>query len=1254
MNLLNPKSRFLFATVGMITLLSAVSFVLFAVQAQADTLQLPTWTTPVNISKNPQSNSFIPKIVVDTHGNQFFFWSEANFGTSVPSTFELFFSKYENGSFTTPVPVFGPRILPNSAFSFDIAIDKQNVIHLVYAIDWQTFYKKYSNGVWSLPETVTLKGGAATVAVDSNNNPHVMYIYPFYYPNSGAGTHYTRRTESRWTGPLLLTSDTGQPNGINKTMAIDEHDNIHIVWIDTGPLGGYLSQIIYRKFDGASWSDPKTIVTGYATVWAGIESKAGITAIIYNKGIIIPNKVEDEQVYILVSKDAGNTWTDPIKISEPVAMGSPWTHLPALSIDSTGDIHTMWGECGYSCSPPVNNGVPYRFYRGGRLSTVQDISGGTLVAAEPYITTTGDKIYAAWISDNDIYYSSAQIVNQVPQNQPPTPSFPMTGPYAGDGIDPNKGTANATPFFFKTIYTDADNSPPSDMALVVDDGMAVSRHSMTLDMEAPDTFHDGNYANGEQYTFTSQFPRGDYRYHFEATDGTNAVRIPASDLSFRSGLIVVVKSSVNIRSDRGTSASIIGTAQKGDLLELFPLCSETGGTNCNDDALLYTLKDGHYWFKVKWNNLVGFIVEDFVMTIVPKNQPERVKKLMTEVFAQPDFTAIQSFPIELPLAIAAHESGGTLNNEITSVDSPFSGIMQVHPSTSGWNRNCVGNICKKMDDYWTKIKNPFTDIFDVSTNNKDSKVFMLKNYISTSYQNTDDGLRNNIFDGLKVLTDKYGKRCPKESFFFTDSLTGTRYELTCSDMEKIRTTWAYNGFGDNYLAGISDALNHLLDTFPGVLYQNSDQLIEKLAVANNHRIEVKKYSPVDLRVYDSLGAAVGEFNGEVKDEIYNGVYDPATESIAILFPQDTYTYTVVGTATSTYGLAINSVNDATTTAFLASEIPIKLGEVYSYQVDFKALSRGEKGVTVKVDENGDGIFDYQFTASSILEDKTPPTTHISPAGTSGMNGWYTSDVTVTLIAEDNDGGVGVRRTEYSLNNGVTWQTYAVPLIITQEGVSTLLYRSIDFLGNLESTHTQTVKIDKTPPEAKIYFDKDTQTLKVEGTDNLTPNPSVTSSLVDLKLTDADLKAIDDDVLADSNEAGVPPFHSATMDKKRVVYQIQDDAGHTLTISFKRLIDKNHLFHAFLDSLQYDSNPPMVLRGATLNALWLLDKNSNYKYLSQRVVVQNQFNVHSAYNKLQDKTVVWIVEKGKKIRQQTLSGLIIIKLNTKSGGLTYEL
>jgi len=108
-------------------------------------------------------------------------------------------------------------------------------------------------------------------------------------------------------------------------------------------------------------------------------------------------------------------------------------------------------------------------------------------------------------------------------------------------------------------------------------------------------------------------------------------------------------------------------------------------------------------------------------------------------------------------------------------------------------------------------------------------------------------------------------------------------------------------------------------------------------------------------------------------------------------------------------------------------------------------------------------FKVGITRSQAINiDKTPPATTIAPSGSTGNNGWYTSDVQVTLTATDNEGGSGVKNTEYSFD-GTNWNLYTVPFTITNEGTTIVYYRSTDNAGNIELTKTQTVKIDKTPP-----------------------------------------------------------------------------------------------------------------------------------------------------------------------------------------------
>jgi hypothetical protein len=75
--------------------------------------------------------------------------------------------------------------------------------------------------------------------------------------------------------------------------------------------------------------------------------------------------------------------------------------------------------------------------------------------------------------------------------------------------------------------------------------------------------------------------------------------------------------------------------------------------------------------------------------------------------------------------------------------------------------------------------------------------------------------------------------------------------------------------------------------------------------------------------------------------------------------------------------------------------------------------------------------------------------------------WHSGPVTIDFSAND-CGGHGVAYTEYSLDNGVTW-TQGTSLTISSAGTTTVLYNSVDIVGNVETPKGVCVKIDLTPP-----------------------------------------------------------------------------------------------------------------------------------------------------------------------------------------------
>ena len=93
-------------------------------------------------------------------------------------------------------------------------------------------------------------------------------------------------------------------------------------------------------------------------------------------------------------------------------------------------------------------------------------------------------------------------------------------------------------------------------------------------------------------------------------------------------------------------------------------------------------------------------------------------------------------------------------------------------------------------------------------------------------------------------------------------------------------------------------------------------------------------------------------------------------------------------------------------------------------------------------------------------DKTSPETTVDIQGIA-KDGWYATNVVASLQATD--AWSGVAKTEYSLDNGVIWQTYTSPITFDSDGKNELRYRSIDIAGNVEVAHTLFIDIDKTAP-----------------------------------------------------------------------------------------------------------------------------------------------------------------------------------------------
>jgi hypothetical protein len=125
-------------------------------------------------------------------------------------------------------------------------------------------------------------------------------------------------------------------------------------------------------------------------------------------------------------------------------------------------------------------------------------------------------------------------------------------------------------------------------------------------------------------------------------------------------------------------------------------------------------------------------------------------------------------------------------------------------------------------------------------------------------------------------------------------------------------------------------------------------------------------SPGEIRVYDSYGEITGLVDGEIVNTIPKSRYDMDANNVVIFGATDDYTYEIAGKEEGDYGLEVTSVQEGEPMSFIASDIPTTSGAVHQYTIDWDALSRGEDGVTVQVDFDGDGTFERSITSDGEL------------------------------------------------------------------------------------------------------------------------------------------------------------------------------------------------------------------------------------------------------------------------------------------------
>ncbi len=166
---------------------------------------------------------------------------------------------------------------------------------------------------------------------------------------------------------------------------------------------------------------------------------------------------------------------------------------------------------------------------------------------------------------------------------------------------------------------------------------------------------------------------------------------------------------------------------------------------------------------------------------------------------------------------------------------------------------------------------------------------------------------------------------------------------------------------------------------------------------------------------------------------------------------------------------------------------------------------------------------------SVKLDKVAPTSSITLTGTSGLAGWYVSNVAANPSGADATSGIASREVQV---DGGAWATGAT---ITTDGTHAINARSLDNAG-LSATSSASVKIDKTLPTISGTIPA------ADGLNGWNVSPAALSA----SGTDATSGLWDTAIAVDGGAWQGSPYTVAAEGNHSVIFRSRDNAGNTNT------------------------------------------------------------------------------------------------------------
>jgi len=706
----------------------------------------------------------------------------------------------------------------------------------------------------------------------------------------------------------------------------------------------------------------------------------------------------------------------------------------------------------------------------------------------------GDVLFDPWIGQN-------------PGNIAPVLSFAGDSGYESDGIEPNISFVNEDIPVFKVLFSDADADDAQYVRLVMgNDSYAMATSSDSIFLYEPDA---------------NMFSKGTYNYHFEASDGTDSVRLPEQgELSFDVQFIPVIL----VPGIMGTELYVGEDKIWPDIIEML--------TNPGDDfmnVLAMNFDGTPIGSQISINDIIrkpapgkdifDGLIDEFIESGYVENTDLfvfpydwRLDIYTTSELLGEKINTVLNQANSQKIDIIVHSMGGllakkyilnnssSLINKIIFIGTPHLGATQaaktllfgdslsmkiIFPFLSS---DRVKYISQNMLSIYQLLPSreyinqsgfyyydqTQSDIFDFDKTTQ----FLTDSGLSPILLDSADDFHSGSMDNFDTTgLDIYninGCDTPTITTIIkrdTDEYSLLMYEgdgtVPLASSEAINTpsnrTYYFKGISHATMPsadGIKELVTQIITESEINLPDSATQDCSQCHIAGKL---VSVHSPVNLHIYDSQNNHVGRGeNGDIEYNISGVAYEEIGENKFVFLPASSaggpeYRIELDGTGEGTFSLRVSKIEDSTVTE-TAYYSDIPVSESSEATI---TLATSTSETILQVDEQGTGSFE-QVAITAVLDsaqsaDMIKPSTTISISGNLNASNRYISSASITLSSLDDN--AGILKTEYSINSGATWIQYANSFIINTIGETVLLYRAIDRAGNVESVNSQIIGID---------------------------------------------------------------------------------------------------------------------------------------------------------------------------------------------------